>query len=293
MKYDNGSAFRRALEDRLRTESLQTSMPLTRLRKMVAFDRYLARLVKDQPGRWILKGGLALQLRLGTASRTTKDIDVLLLDSELDISLALQKAGVVELEDWFSFEVGKAEVGPDVPGGRRYPVRAILDSRPFETFHIDIGVNDPLVEPPVQLVTPGLLAFAGIQPTTIPCYPVTQQIAEKLHAYTRLHASGESSRVKDFVDMILMAAVAEIQADKLRQALAATFSQRGTHPLPNRLPPPPRNWEVPYKKLARESGIEYDTLGDAFSALQEFFDPLLANQPVKRWNPKKWAWRVR
>jgi hypothetical protein len=65
MKYDNGSAFRRALEDRLRSMSIQTGMSLTRLRKMVAFDRYLARLLYYQPGCWILKGGFALQLRLG------------------------------------------------------------------------------------------------------------------------------------------------------------------------------------------------------------------------------------
>ena len=71
MKYDSGSAFRRALEDRLRTHSLHSGIPLLRLRKMVAFDRFLARLLQHQPEGWILKGGLALQLRLGTETRTT------------------------------------------------------------------------------------------------------------------------------------------------------------------------------------------------------------------------------
>lgn len=162
---------------------------------------------------------------------------MLLLDSRFP--LALRQAGAVDLGDWFSFEIGISHVGPDEPGGKRYPARAVLDSRPFEAFYIDYGVNDPLVEPPVKFVTPKLLAFAVIPPTKIPCYPVTQQIAEKLHASTRLHASGESSRVKDFVEMILLAALAEIQADNLQQAQSATFSQRGTHPLPNQLPPPP------------------------------------------------------
>jgi hypothetical protein len=268
-------------------------MALTRLRKMVAFDRYLARLLINQPGHWVLKGGLALQLRLGAVSRTTKDIDVLLLDSRQDIPMLLRHAGAVELEDWFSFEVGNTEVGPDELGGKRYPLRAILDSRPFEIFHIDVGVGDPLIEAPDQLVTPELLTFADIQPTIIPCYPLTQQIAEKLHAYTRLHVSGESSRVKDFVDMILMAALAEIQGGKLRQALEATFSQRGTHPLPRQLPVPPRNWVVSYRKLAGEVGIEYTALSDAFIALQKFLDPLLANHPVGIWDPTSWVWRQR
>ena len=78
MTYRSGASFRRALEDRLRTQSLETGVPLVRLRKMVVFDRFLARLLEDQPDAWVLKGGLALQLRLGNQARTTKDIDVLL-----------------------------------------------------------------------------------------------------------------------------------------------------------------------------------------------------------------------
>ncbi len=85
MKYNSGAAFRRALEDRLRARSLQTGLPLVRLRKMIAFDRFLARLLLHQPDEWVLKGGLALQLRLGDSARTTKDIDMLVLVHQQDI----------------------------------------------------------------------------------------------------------------------------------------------------------------------------------------------------------------
>jgi len=37
---------------------------IARERKRVAFDRLLARLIAVAPGRWILKGGFALDLRL-------------------------------------------------------------------------------------------------------------------------------------------------------------------------------------------------------------------------------------
>jgi len=63
MKYDSGGAFRRALEKRLRDRSVQSGIALDRLRKMVAFDRFLARLIQGQPGQWVLKGGVALQRR--------------------------------------------------------------------------------------------------------------------------------------------------------------------------------------------------------------------------------------
>lgn len=62
MRYATGSAFRMALEDRLLRQSLTAGVPLVRLRKTVAFDRLLARMVRTGPDAWILKGGLALQL---------------------------------------------------------------------------------------------------------------------------------------------------------------------------------------------------------------------------------------
>jgi hypothetical protein len=67
MSYNSGAAFRRALEDRLLAQSRASGLALVRLRKLVAFDRLLARLAAAQPGQWLLKGGVALQLRLGSA----------------------------------------------------------------------------------------------------------------------------------------------------------------------------------------------------------------------------------
>ena len=105
MTYGSGAAFRRALEDRLLARSLRSDIPLVRLPKLVAFERLLARLAQAHSGRWLLKGGLALQLRLGARSRTTKDIDILLrAPSELAHS-ALVEAARLDLGDWFEFTV--------------------------------------------------------------------------------------------------------------------------------------------------------------------------------------------
>ncbi len=49
---------------------------LSRLRKMVVRDRLLARLLHAAPDRWIVKGGVALDLRLGVLAKSTKDLDV-------------------------------------------------------------------------------------------------------------------------------------------------------------------------------------------------------------------------
>ena len=74
----------------------------------------------------------------------------------------------------------------------RYQLQSFLDGRTFESFHLDVGIGDPLVDPVEYLQTIDLLAFAGFSPTVVPCYPITQQIAEKLQACTRTFQSGAS-----------------------------------------------------------------------------------------------------
>ena len=111
MSYSSGAAFRRALEDRLLAQSRESGVALVRLRKLVAFDRLLARLAAAQPGQWLLKGGVALQLRLGSLARTTRDMDLLLALPHSAVYAALAHAAHLELADWFEFTVAPAR-GP-------------------------------------------------------------------------------------------------------------------------------------------------------------------------------------
>ena len=91
MIYNTSRDFRQALEARIRNISLETEMPLVRLRKLVVFERFLIRLVHIQPDNWVLKGGYALQLRLGDRARTTKDIDLLAIEQKNKIYPTLHK----------------------------------------------------------------------------------------------------------------------------------------------------------------------------------------------------------
>jgi hypothetical protein len=58
----SAGAFRQALEERLKTISRQEGTDFQRLCRQVAFDRFLARLVNEPMGDWILKGGYAMEL---------------------------------------------------------------------------------------------------------------------------------------------------------------------------------------------------------------------------------------
>jgi len=52
MRYPTAAAFRRALEDRLKSLAGNDSARLARYRKRVVFDRLLARLVTAAPTAW-------------------------------------------------------------------------------------------------------------------------------------------------------------------------------------------------------------------------------------------------
>ena len=171
-------------------------------------------------------------------------------------------------------------------------MRALLDSRPFELFHVDVGVDDPMVEPVQLLPMPALLDFAGISPTLVPCFPITQQIAEKVHAYTRPHVSGVSSRVKDLVDILLLAELQSLPGLSLHQALQSTFEAWDTHPLPVMLPAPPDSWAQPLRRMADETGLVWRELDGAVMAVQQFVTPVLHNQSVGNWNPITWTWEA-
>ncbi|MEU6728288.1 nucleotidyl transferase AbiEii/AbiGii toxin family protein [Nonomuraea wenchangensis] len=83
-RYRNAVALRQALENRLKRQADENGTDLGRLRRRVLFERALARLSASQPGRWILKGGMAMEFRLLDRARSTKDLDMAIRSGHLD-----------------------------------------------------------------------------------------------------------------------------------------------------------------------------------------------------------------
>jgi hypothetical protein len=59
MTYGSPAALRAALEHRLQAESQESGVALNRLRRRVAFERIVSRIESAEPGRWVVKGGMA------------------------------------------------------------------------------------------------------------------------------------------------------------------------------------------------------------------------------------------
>jgi len=136
MRYASAEAFRSALDQRLKNQAAETGTAPARLRKSVAFDRFLARLAQVASGRWVLKGALALDFRLGSATRTTKDIDLGRLDDEQAATEDFFAAQALDLGDFFTFAVQRTPALDAAAGfsAVRYRVQAELAGRRFEEF---------------------------------------------------------------------------------------------------------------------------------------------------------------
>lgn len=296
MKYETAGAFRTALEQRLKNDSEASGSALLRLRKRVAFERFLARLAASEPGGWVLKGAFALELRLGFRTRATKDIDLGRADDEEAASEHLNAATGVDLGDFFEFEARRTPALDAATGFHavRYTVRADLDGRRFEQFPVDVAFSEasPIqVEP---LLGASSLEFADVTALQLPVVSLEQHVAEKVHAYTGTFGQEgrESTRVKDLVDLVLIGEKAELDAKHLRHALATAFEQRARQPLPDAMPSPPSSWARPYAVLAREVGIAVD-IEAGHAAAARLLDPVLRSEAGGHWDPEAQRWRSR
>jgi hypothetical protein len=277
-KYASGIALRTALEERLKLVSREEGIDLQRLRRQVAFDRFLARLFRAPNRNWVLKGGYAMELRFQTA-RTTKDLDFTVRSTPVEpgavLLKQLQDVGAVDAGDFFTFRIGEAMMDLDgAPyGGARYPVEAIMGGRTFVKFHLDVGIGDVVLDPLEEAKMRDWLGFAGISPPSVPMIQREQQFAEKLHAYTLPRTAAPNSRVRDLVDMVLLIRSRTLESSRVVQALHATFDLRATHPVPKALDPPPEEWSAPFARLAAECRLGLSA-SEAFRIMAEFYADL-------------------
>jgi len=266
--------FKASVEDRLRKEvGPNQGGALNRRRVLMVMERFIARLNHVLPDSAMLKGGLALELRLQGA-RTTKDIDLRLLGNPEDLGQHLRaiEAYRPDPEDHLEFTITPDPHHPNVTGdgvkydGYRYRVKAKIAGKPYAAFGLDVAYGDPIHGEPDVLEGSDFFETYGIPRVRVRAYPPTTHLAEKLHAYT-LPRGRVNMRLKDLVDVPLISAALDgVTASDLRAAIQLTFEFRETHDPPPALPVPPREWLGPYDKLKEAEGLPWDDV-DALHAV--------------------------
>lgn len=102
--------------------------------------------------------------------------------------LGAQRAVTEDLGDLFAFAVVGSE---DLREGgvslaARYKRDCSLGGRPFEPLQVDVTVAPPDPWDAEPAWRPGLLAELGLGPVEVLVVPLERQLAEKLHAWTRI-----------------------------------------------------------------------------------------------------------
>ncbi|WP_291408061.1 nucleotidyl transferase AbiEii/AbiGii toxin family protein [Actinophytocola sp.] len=236
---------------------------------------------------FIVKGGTAMQLRLGIRARATTDLDV--------IFRGRMNAWLERFDDatashaWHGFTVERkappTEI--DVPGLGYQPWRVALqiryEGRDFGSTSLEVAIDEPtgahheLVEPEGIV----LAKFAIDPPRLVPCLDAPYQIAQKLHACTEPLPDG-NDRVRDLIDIWLLEGLLTSEdLPVVRAAALDTFARRAKHAWPPSVTPS-HSWARDYPLLVREHPDAPADLGDAVDYLVDLIDRINQADPVNR-----------
>lgn len=263
-----------SLTQRLRNEAATLGVPVLRARQQHVFACLLARLANDPA--WTLKGGFALELRLGLRARATKDLDLVLAAPSIDSAETLQDAlqdalEVPDLDDGFVFGVRRPRphrAEDAMPRTWRVVVESRVHGSRFQEIPLDVVIEAE----PRAVDAVAIRDQLSDSVTTVRTLPVAQHAAEKLHAISRLYAFDRpSSRVKDLVDLLLLDEAGELRAADVRAALRDTFQERDATSPPPALPDPPRAWTVPFQALAEATRLATQDLTTATARLHQLY----------------------
>ena len=277
MIYETAEALRMALEQRLNNRSRETGISIDRLRRRVVFERIVARLSHAEPGRWVLKGGMALEVRLRDQARLTKDIDLGLRDrvvEQTELHERLGEAlGVDRFNDRFVLAAGPVtELSPDGGGHTtwRSNVAAQLAGRPFGGVQIDVSPRARELERTDTVPLPNSLAFADSDAPAVEIIDVNRHAAEKFHAMLRQFDDRENTRVRDLLDLVLLIENELLDQPSLTSAVRDVWQERDGTPPPAGRPALPASWPERYERLAAEheiTALKFPAAADLVTAL--------------------------
>lgn len=224
---------------------------------------------------FIVKGGTAMQLRLGIRARATTDLDVVFAGG-LDEWLARFDDATAD-RSWSGFtltrKAGPSQIEVRSPGYRpwRVPLQVRYEGRDFGSVSLEVAIDSAASSHQELVRTDGieLAVFEIDPPQFVPCLDVPNQLAQKFHACTG-PLPGGNSRVRDIIDIWLLEGLLEPSGlGELKAACVDTFSRRQLHTWPPQVVPAP-SWERDYPILIVDHPDAPPSLADAVDYVARF-----------------------
>lgn len=202
-----------------------------------ALERLLFRLsTSAHSDRFVLKGALLFTLWYDLPHRATRDADLLGFGPSDTGSMAgvFRDIASVAADDGIVFDPASVRVGVIRKDAGYGGVRVTLNGKLANArcvAQVDVGFGDAVTPGPTDAVYPVLLD--DLPAPRLRTYPVYTVVAEKLHAIVVLGMV--NSRLKDYLDLVVIMERQALDEPTLALAIAATFQRRGTA-LPNAPP---------------------------------------------------------
>jgi hypothetical protein len=203
-----------------------------------------------------------MELRLGLATRATKDFDVVFRGGSEALLAALDEAFK---EPYSGFTFRRSGEPQEIRETRtlRQDIKITFAGRGWQTLTMEIarpegkGGGDPeVVTAAVSVRELGLDS-----PDRIALMALRYQVAQKLHAVSERPVERENPRYWDLIDLLLVRDLLE-DLRPVREACAEVFQLRGAHAWPPALDAP-EHWREPYAREAAELRFEPTGVNDA------------------------------
>ena len=287
-----------SMRDKLLNLSKETGRDYNALLRQFFQERFLYRLsISDYRDVLILKGALLLVSHNISRYRPTRDVDFLgniVSNNMEDCKNIISEIVKIDAKDGTAFndEKIKAELITEESdyNGIRISVPYKMDTI-IGNLSIDIGFGDKIVDGPVELDYPTLI---NLPSPKLMVYSLESSIAEKFEAMVKLNF--QTSRMKDFYDIMFIAGSKPFHSKTLKEALETTFKVRETELSERKVIyeeefKNDKTKQVQWNSFITKNKLDADNdFRKVVEKLQKFIEPLFANEEKKKWNPQKWKW---
>jgi len=224
---------------------------------------------EDDEPIFLLKGGVAMELRLRLRARTTKDYDAAFrarADEVLDL-----------LDEALQGTYNNFTVTRDAPediretGAMRMRLRLSYKGREWGSVRLELAPVEGQMGTELDRVEAA--PVDGLQvpvPEAVSCVSVRYQVAQKLHACTEVFSEGlDNDRFRDVMDILLVENLVrgEVGLTRSHEACVDIFTVRDKHTWPPKVTVY-ESWREPFRKLAQENDFQPADIDEAVEQLR-------------------------
>lgn len=264
----------RVLQGWVTAYAKETGQAERRVRRAVSFMLVAlvlerARTSGGEP-RFLVKGGVSLELRLRLRARMTNDLDAVFRGNFDEWLTALDDTLAEEIKG-FTFARDEPEL---IKETKTFRVNILIDykGKRWARVKLEVAPEEAPEVLDVDRVEPFDIGQFGLpRPRDVAVVGLPYLIAQKLHACTEAREAGEENRrVHDLMDLLHARDLLRARGlNRVRQACEAIFRGRNVHPWPPTITIYP-SWPAAFSRLAEEEDFPVGDVNQAAREVQAF-----------------------